>query len=55
MPDELAVEVLETDLATYLADGRCQAQAKDAVEEGAVAAVEEEDEEGGEGGEGVRG
>lgn len=53
MPDELAVQILEADVATYLAGGRGEAEAEEAVEEGAVVAVEEEDEEGGEGGEGV--
>ena len=55
VPDELAIKVLEGNIPCELVRARCEAQAERAVEEGAVAPVEEEGAEGGEGGEGVDG
>lgn len=55
VPHQLAIEVLERNIARELVRARREAEAEGAVEEGAVAAVEEEGSEGGEGGEGVDG
>lgn len=55
VPYELAIEVLEGNVPRELVRARRQLEAERAVEEGAVATVEEEGGEGGEGGEGVDG
>ncbi|KFY43220.1 hypothetical protein V494_02064 [Pseudogymnoascus sp. VKM F-4513 (FW-928)] len=55
VPHELAIEVLERDVARELVRAWCEAQAESAVEEGSVAPVEEEGGEGGEGGDRVDG
>lgn len=53
MPDELTVEVFEGDVARELVRAWCEAEAEDAVEQSAIAAVKEKSCEGGERGEGV--
>jgi len=54
MPDELTVEVFEGDFSRNHMVGGGEAEAEDAIENCAVAAIFQEEEEGDEGGKGVK-